>query len=206
MANIPQHLVRGATLFARCAGKHHAILIGGVAANALGSARKTTDLDFNLQAMPKTLRESLTRGGINICVYKERKDRFSGNLEESVPGAKDAVKFDIAVHDNVLQLLRYTTVTEMLPGVRVADERLLLVMKIISLAERSGNVDAKISSDSHDIVFCLGLLDGGIPDELVALISDRIWKMFWARLKDYVDDETFEGISFFFGEQGLPVL
>ncbi|EFI28541.1 hypothetical protein CC1G_13563 [Coprinopsis cinerea okayama7 len=117
-----------------------AILMGGAATILLGNTeRHTKDLDFNVSRMTHKDVASLNNRG--IYVRPTRDNRFAATIPESTAGAKDAISIDLAVKSNIDDLLQFT---EDIHGVRVADERLLIVDKIICLPQRHISATQKI--------------------------------------------------------------
>ncbi|KAJ7879182.1 hypothetical protein B0H13DRAFT_1630832, partial [Mycena leptocephala] len=139
--------------------------------------------------------------GITTKPDAKRIDRFDGNLKESSPGAKDAVKIDLAVKD-ISSLLVYTKSIKALPDVVFADERLLLVTKIQSVPARS-EAAGGIENDILEMVFCLKHVESPLPADLLGLVDEDMWEKFWKRVFEYTDRDTGNGIYWAFKKIGL---
>lgn len=135
---------------------------------------------------------ALRNRGITTKVLDGRPDRLSGNIPETAPGTRDATSIDLAIKPDIARFIgRYT---KEIQGITVADERLLLVDKLVSFGGRSENQGGKIISDLQDILFCTSKLDEQkitVPEDLSALLTRDVLDLFWRRLAERSGDYTF---------------
>ena len=118
-------------------------------------------------------------------------NRLKANVPASAPGEHDAVSIDVAIKPEVVSFLKYTKVLE---GIRVADERLLLVDKIRCFTGRPEGSDGKIQNDIKDIQFCVSRMEDEkqiLPPMLKEQLSHDIWLKFWPRLKDRTELDNY---------------
>ena len=122
-------------------------------------------------------------------------NRFFANVPAN-PGKLDAVAIDLAVKPDVPNLMRYT---KEIKGITVADETLLIVMKIKSSTLRRLNQTQKLWGDLDDVLFCtLTAAQTGmkVPPELLETLDEDTMKGFWRhvhaeRTRDYTTFQSF---------------
>ncbi|EAU93569.1 hypothetical protein CC1G_02799 [Coprinopsis cinerea okayama7 len=157
-----------------------AILIGGGATILLGQmARHTKDLDFNVSKMAPRDVKALNAAGIYVRRIGHTLDRFAATVPESEEDAKDAISIDLAVQRDINALIPFTREIE---GVTVADERLLIVLKIQCLPERSVASSKKVGSDFEDVMWCASRLHEEniqLPESLSKQLSEDVIRNFF---------------------------
>lgn len=133
--------------------------------------------------MSPNIRAAIERSGI-VLRHKEDPLRFKATVPETSDGTRYAISIDLAIKPTTTNLLPYT---KMVDSVMAASESLLLIDKIRCLPARSSSQVNKINSDLLDIQYCASQLDyykATVPEALQELLSEDVWRAFWAKLEE----------------------